>query len=140
MFKVDKAKYVEDVEGFEKPVIDGNVGILEHDMIHLDKRPFSRWIQNHNIYSDNAALKYYQKQGKTSYSGMIEGGSRTEFKEVKWIKIPLMIQPLIVFIYRYILKGGFLDGYEGLLFHFMQALWYITLITVKYYEHIYQSE
>ncbi|MGQ9847589.1 MAG: hypothetical protein ACUVQP_08850, partial [Bacteroidales bacterium] len=38
------------------------------------------------------------------------------------------------FIYRYFLRGGFLDGKQALIYHFLQSLWFPFLIDVKYLE------
>ncbi|HEY3130070.1 MAG TPA: glycosyltransferase family 2 protein, partial [Acidobacteriota bacterium] len=36
--------------------------------------------------------------------------------------------------YRYFLRLGFLDGKEGLIFHFLQGCWYRFLVDVKIFE------
>ena len=41
---------------------------------------------------------------------------------------------LCYFCYRYILKGGFLDGKEGFLFAFIQGWWYRTIVDAKILE------
>ena len=51
-----------------------------------------------------------------------------------WNRLPPLIRPFLYFFYRYVLKGGFLDGRPGFIFHFMQALWFPLLIDVKYLE------
>jgi len=40
----------------------------------------------------------------------------------------------VYFIYRYFFKLGFLDGKEGLIFHFLQGFWYRFLVDAKIYE------
>jgi len=52
----------------------------------------------------------------------------------RWNKMPVLIRPLFYFLYRYFIKLGFLDGKEGLIFHFLQGFWYFFLIDAKYYE------
>jgi hypothetical protein len=34
-------------------------------------------------------------------------------------------------MYRYFLRGGFLDGKEGFIFHFLQAYWYRLLVDIN---------
>jgi len=48
--------------------------------------------------------------------------------------MPLFIRPFLYFIYRYFLKFGFLDGKEGLIWHFLQGFWYRFLVDAKIYE------
>ncbi len=38
------------------------------------------------------------------------------------------------FIYRYFFSLGFLDGKEGLMFHFLHGFWYRFLVDAKIYE------
>ena len=48
--------------------------------------------------------------------------------------MPLVVRAFFFFAYRYVLKGGFLDGKEAFIYHFLQGLWYHLLIDVKYLE------
>jgi hypothetical protein len=45
--------------------------------------------------------------------------------------MPLFVRPMLYFLYRYILRLGFLDGKQGAIFHFMQALWFRLLVDIK---------
>jgi hypothetical protein len=38
-------------------------------------------------------------------------------------------------MYRYFVRGGFLDGRAAFIYHFLQALWYPMLIDIKYLEY-----
>jgi hypothetical protein len=51
-----------------------------------------------------------------------------------WNRLPPLIRPFPYFFYRLVLKGGFLDGREALIYHFLQALWFPLLIDIKYLE------
>ena len=49
-----------------------------------------------------------------------------------WSRLPPLVRPWLYFLGRYVLLGGFLDGRSGLTFHFLQALWYQSLIDIKF--------
>lgn len=51
-----------------------------------------------------------------------------------YYRMPLFVRPFIYFLYRYIIKLGFLDGGQGLIFHFWQGLWYRLLVDIKIVE------
>jgi glycosyltransferase involved in cell wall biosynthesis len=51
-----------------------------------------------------------------------------------YAKKPLFWRSFAYFIYRYFLRGGFLDGKEGFLFAFIQGWWYRTLVDIKILE------
>jgi len=55
-------------------------------------------------------------------------------KENFYTKLPLFIRPFLYFLYRYFLKLGFLDGKEGLVWHFLQGFWYRFLVDAKIYQ------
>ena len=47
---------------------------------------------------------------------------------------PLFTRALAYWSYRYIVRLGFLDGKEGLIFHFLQGFWFRFLIDALIYE------
>ena len=49
----------------------------------------------------------------------------------RWLALPLFIRPVIYFLYRYILAGGFLDGRGGFLYHALQGFWLRILVDWK---------
>jgi len=44
------------------------------------------------------------------------------------------VRALFYYLYRYILRLGFLDGWQGFIFHSMQGFWYRMLVDVKIME------
>lgn len=52
----------------------------------------------------------------------------------KYAKQPLFLRSFLYFLYRYIIKGAFLEGKEGFLYTFIQGWWYRTLVDFKVYE------
>lgn len=55
-------------------------------------------------------------------------------KKHKYARLPLFWRSTAYFLYRYILRGGFLEGKEGFLWHFLQGWWYRTLVDAKVLE------
>ena len=49
-------------------------------------------------------------------------------------KSPIFLRSFLYFNYRYFLKLGFLDGKEGLVFHFLQGFWFRFLVDAKVLE------
>ena len=50
-------------------------------------------------------------------------------------KLPMGLRSISYFIYRYFILLGFLDGKEGLIYHFLQGLWYRFLVDSKLIEY-----
>ena len=59
---------------------------------------------------------------------------RKRWLKVKYIKAPLFVRPFVNFMLRYVLKGGFLDGKEGFVWHILQGFWYRMLVDAKIFE------
>ena len=51
-----------------------------------------------------------------------------------YLRLPLFVRAFLYWFYRYFIRVGFLDGKEGLIFHFLQGFWYRFLIDAKLYE------
>ena len=52
----------------------------------------------------------------------------------RYARMPLFWRAFLYFCYRYFIKGGWLDGKEGFLWHFLQGWWYRTLVDAKVFE------
>jgi glycosyltransferase involved in cell wall biosynthesis len=119
----------------EHLVLDGKAGYLDADFIHEDRNGLPRWIEKHRRYAEREAHELLA--GPTT--GAIEPrllGSQAERKrwlrERVWNRLPPLVRPFGYFGYRYVLRGGMLDGLAGLTYHTLQGLWFPLLIDVKY--------
>ena len=54
--------------------------------------------------------------------------------KMRYVRAPLFWRAFAYFCYRYLLRGGFLEGKEGFLWHFLQGWWYRTLVDAKVWE------
>jgi hypothetical protein len=52
-------------------------------------------------------------------------------KEKVYNRIPFQVSALVYFLYRYIVRLGFLDGSEGLVYHVLQGFWYRFLVGAR---------
>jgi glycosyltransferase involved in cell wall biosynthesis len=142
-FKREFVSYVEFGDS-EYAIVKGNVGLLGHDMIHEDRKSISRWVESHNKKAEREAKRFLQ--GKKSIlidarrNAEVEGKSRIWIRENIYEKIPLQSRPVLLFLYQYIFKLGFLDGLEGFVYHAFVAFWYRLLIYVKVRELLARSE
>jgi len=96
---------------------------LKSPLLHEDKKPLEIWLQKHILNARREAA-HILGGNKAEY----DQGFKTFIREKVWRKLPMFLRPLIYFCYRYILRGGFLDGYSGFIFCFFQAFSYQTMI------------
>ena len=105
------------------------------------------WIDKHNRYASREAvdilnLKYTLFPRDTALQEVDDpqAKNRRVLKEKVYSRLPIGLRAFYYFIYRYILRLGFLDGVKGFIWHFMQAFWYRLLVDVKIMELEEQSE
>ncbi len=141
LFRRGKAR-CEDRAVNEHLIVEGATGRLRSDFMHEDRKGVTDWIAKHNNYATREALELFNAREGPDYreiEARLFGaqGERKRWLRLKvWNRLPALIRPFFYFFYRYILRGGFLDGRAGFIFHFLQALWYPMLIDVKYLEFL----
>ncbi len=115
----------------EHLTVDGHVARLEHDLLHEDRRPLTRWVERHTRYAELAAADTLRGSagGLTPHPWSASQAERTRWwYERVYLRLPLGARALAYFVYRYVIRGGFLDGREGFIYHTLQAFWYRLLI------------
>jgi len=123
----------------EHIVVAGKVDYLKKDLLHENHKGIDAWIEKHNRYATLEANELLQRTGPESGQlSMRLTGSQAERKrwlrERLWNRLPPLLRPMLYFFYRYVLRGGFLDGAAGFSYHALQAFWYPLLVDLKYLE------
>ena len=106
-----------DNEVHEHVILDGKVGHLKEDVLHIDFRDIYHWLERHNRYSNWEAQVYYNilhGKGNDGTIGADLFGDNVQRKRfLKWIWVRLPFKPSLRFILFYFLRLGFLDGKAG---------------------------
>ena len=122
----------------EHAIVDGAVGYLVHDLIHADRKGLSDWTQKHVRYAAYEARELLRNRtDDRDVEPRLLGDqvARKRWLRVKvWERLPPLVRPFLYFTYRYILRGGFLDGREAFIYHVLQALWFPLIIDLTYLE------
>ena len=122
----------------EHAIVNGEVGYLRNPFDHCDHRPLSAWIAKHDRYAEMEAEEYLRERFGEGYQVSLPArlwGAQAERK--RWLKLrlwnrlPLLLRPFLFFFRNYLLKGGFLDGREGFIYHVLWSFWVRFLIDVK---------
>ena len=99
------------------------------------------WTEKHNGYAtremaDMLMMEYGMDAAGQEVVPKFFGTEeqRKRWLKVKYIKAPLFVRPFVNFTLRYVLKGGFLDGKEGFVWHILQGFWYRMLVDAKIFE------
>lgn len=126
-----------DNEVHEHVVLEGNVGYLKNDMLHIDFRDIYHWLERHNRYSNWEAKVYYNfitgqgNEGTIGANLFGDAVQRKRFLKKIWVRLPL--KPLLRFILFYFIQLGFLDGKAGYIYGRLLSQ-YEYQIGVKLYE------
>jgi glycosyltransferase involved in cell wall biosynthesis len=104
-----------DNEVHEHLVLAGPTGYLRRDMIHLAYPDIFTWMEKHNRYSNwEAEIEVSGRVG--GKEGAAIGAPLARKRRLRTWSRRLPFRPALRFIYSYLFKRGFLDGYEGYLF------------------------
>jgi glycosyltransferase involved in cell wall biosynthesis len=117
----------------EQILVSGKVVALKGELIDDNKSSLSWWIDKHNRYASLEALEMLSNGSVDEPSCQLSG--KTAFRRKlknNYYKLPVSIRALSLFIYRYVIRLGFRDGFYGFLFHFYQGFWYRLLVDSKY--------
>lgn len=139
MFRKGTAR-CEDRAVNEHLIVEGRTGHLQHDLIHEDRKGVSSWIAKHNDYATREARELLNTRSASEYQEIDARLFGTQAQRKRWLRyrvwnrMPPLVRPFFYFFYRYVLRGGFLDGRAAFVYHFLQALWFPLLIDIKYLE------
>ena len=117
----------------------GKVVNLKHDIIDENHKGLTFWTDKHNRYADREVLDILSTRSETD-SNLLDVEQFSQAKQRRWVKnslynsFPLFLRAFIYWLLRYTVGLGFLDGTEGLIFHFLQGFWYRFLVDAKIYE------
>ncbi len=141
MFKNKKAVCEQRLMDEHILLLEGSSVEFEYDFVDHNLGNIGWWTNKHNNYSIRDAIELldieYGILGNSVYDknkNIGEAASAQRAKKHKYAKMPLFWRALFYFVFRYIIKGGFLEGKEGFLWHFLQGWWYRTLVDAKIFE------
>lgn len=118
-------------------VVDGTVGRLENDYIDILTDSLTSWTERHNRWATLEAAELLSEEDRVQVQPRWSGSpiERKRFLRMKVYRaFPLFVRPFLLFLFDYIIRGGFLDGRPGLVFHVLQRFWFRFLVDAKIYE------
>ncbi len=112
----------------------GRTAKLRGDLIHQIPLSLSEWTRKHDAYAMRECKDILA--GHVADARLAPGQARLKriLKTHLYLRLPLFYRAFGYWFYRYFLRLGFLDGTEGLIYHFLQAFWYRFLVDAKLYE------
>ena len=125
----------------EKIKVEGKTAQFKEYIIDQNLKSLSEWIRKHDRYSSAEALNYLLIKYNSLFNNIEQSQLNFETLSVAslksrnlYAKLPLIIRAFIIFSYRYFFCLGFLHGKAGLIYFFLQSLWYRILVDAKILE------
>ena len=119
-------------------VVEGTLGRLQNDFIHENRKGLRDWSEKHIRYAIQEAIELFRLQEQPSELEPSLFGSQAQ--RLRWIRVrvynrlPALSRPFFYFFYRVIIRLGFLDGWQAVVYHFLHAFWCPLLIDLFYLE------
>ncbi len=116
-----------DNEVHEHVELQGPAGYLDGEMEHYAFPDIATWVEKHNRYS-NWEARLQIEDATHDAAGLDAGLARKRrLRRLAWA---LPCRPLLRFLYHYVWRAGFLDGYRGFVFCRLMG-WYEFLCAAK---------
>ncbi len=119
----DQDSSMADMEVHEHILVSGATQQLRHPLVHRNVESLSRYIQKHNEYSNWEARVLTQQVNDANELRASPFGGQAQRR--RWLKRKLYGlpgSPVLLFLYRYFFRLGFLDGVPGLIYCTFQAV------------------
>ncbi|HRY14894.1 MAG TPA: glycosyltransferase family 2 protein [Candidatus Competibacteraceae bacterium] len=118
--------------------VAGPTADFRHELIDDNLNSLTWWTAKHNHYASREAVDllnleygFMPHDSVASLRGGSQAGVKRWFKEAVYARLPGGLRALAYFLYRYVIRLGFLDGRAGAAFHLLQGFWYRYLVDAK---------
>ncbi len=123
-------------------LLRGRAVTFDHDFSDHNLNDLTFFIDKHNKYATREAIDVLRQrygldgggEALTRESASPQAAAKRWVKERIYNRLPFWLSSLGYFLYRYFIQFGFLDGLEGLVYHFLQGFWYRFLVGAKVLE------
>jgi glycosyltransferase involved in cell wall biosynthesis len=111
---------------------------LKERFLHYDFKNIHSYVTKLNWYATREMQDYFIYKNEINQKTLIDKKiiKKRQKKYGVYYKMPMFLRALLLFIYNYFFKLGFLDGKEGFMVHFFYSFWYRVLVDAKIYEQM----
>ena len=136
LLKVGEVRFAKAGHGQREDQAARGVGHIEVAYDHFNfSKGIADWVGKHNRYSDEEAVELISLNlTKLDWSNLFKGSSIDRKRILKHLHAKMPCRWVLKFLYLYIWKRGFLDGYPGFVYCVLQGF-YDFLISAKVAEN-----
>jgi glycosyltransferase involved in cell wall biosynthesis len=125
---------------YDQHFVSGRPSVRIKGVLHdMNVGNLTEWTARHNRWSDLEAAELMRPGGQAhgQIAARISGDPRERRRLYKGIyyQTPPILRAILLFFYRYVAQGGFIDGKAGFYYAFLQVLWFRMLVDAKLDEY-----
>lgn len=121
--------------------VSGKTAAFTGELIDDNLNSLTWWTAKHNSYASrevvdllNLRYGFMPHETVADLAGGQQAGVKRWIKEHVYARLPGGARAFFYFLYRFVLRLGFLDGSRGAAFHVLQGFWYRYLVDMKLLE------
>ena len=125
----------------EHILVSGATTDFDGEILDDNRNSLTWWTQKHNAYASrevvdllNLEYGFMPHETVADLRSGQQAGVKRWLKEHIYARLPGGLRAFVYFVYRYVIRLGFLDGKEGTAFHVLQGFWYRYLVDMKLHE------
>jgi hypothetical protein len=117
--------------------VDGAVGHLRHPLDESNRKEdeILFYVGKHLRYAEAFAREEMKRRDGLAFRGEARlfgtPDERVLWQKRLWYRMPLFVRPFLYFSWRYFVRLGLLDGWNGFVFHLLQAFWFRLLVDLR---------
>ena len=136
IFRKGKVRCEERLMDEHMTLLSGKTTTFKGAFVDDNINSISFFTDKHNGYATKEAIVALSNEyGYTNSDDCLSDTTKAKrAQKDRYYSMPLFLRAFIYFCLRYFIRGGFLDGKEGFLWHFLQGWWYRTLVDAKIFE------
>lgn len=123
-------------------VLGGRTITFRGDFQDCNLGDLASFTDKHNRYATREAIDILNRRwglfpgdaALTSSGTSSQVALKRLIKEQFYNRLPFFVSTPLYFLWRYVVRLGFLDGREGLIYHFLQGFWYRFLVGARVLE------
>jgi glycosyltransferase involved in cell wall biosynthesis len=112
-----------DNEVHEHVILDGRAGRLQHELEHYAFPTIDVWLEKHTRYANWEARLLVSADASAAAAEAEIDPTLSRKRRLKHFAARLPFRPVLRFLYHYVLRAGFLDGYRGYVFCRLMAFY-----------------
>jgi glycosyltransferase involved in cell wall biosynthesis len=130
-------------------VVDGRTAVLHGCLVENNQNELDIdfWIDKHQKYARRFAIEQILRTEQIlAWSDNLQPRlfgtphERIIWLKNVWYRMPLYVRPVFLFVYQYVIRGGFLDGWNGFVFHALQDFWFRLMVDIHIADYRRQLE